>query len=206
MRKPTAERQEEILNAAAKLLARDGAAALTVATLAREVGVTAGALFRHFPSKDAILNALAERAAEGLKGHLLRREGERAEQALRRFVRERLTTIASNPSTLPLVLSADVHLALPAEGQAHLQRAIQATQRHLGELLMEGQKSGVFRQDLPVPQLVVTVMGVLSFLALGRTLPALPVGEMNAEHLLLTLLQPSGVTIQNFHTNAGTHG
>ena len=192
MRKPTAERQEEILDAAARLLVRHGAAALTTATLAAEVGVTAGALFRHFPSKDAILVALAARAAAGLRGHLERREGEGAEAALRRFVRERLTTIASNPATLPLVLSADAHLALPEEGRAHLQRAIQATQQYLGGLLREGQGAGVFRRDLPAPQLMVTVMGVLSFLALGRLQPALPVGGVDAEHLVLTLLRAPG--------------
>jgi len=195
MRKPTAERQGEILDAAARLLMRDGAAALTVATLAGEVGVTTGALFRHFASKDAILVALAARAAEGLKGHLVRREGEPIDGALGRFVRERLTTIANNPSTLPLVLSPDVHLALPEEGRVHLRQAIQATQRYLGELLVEGQASGVFRKDLAAPQLMVTVMGVLSFLALGRVLPALPAGELDAERLVLTLLRPGGSNV-----------
>jgi AcrR family transcriptional regulator len=193
-RKPTAERQGEILDAAARLLAREGAAALTTATLAREVGVTGGALFRHFASKEAILVALAARAAEGLRGHLTRREGESAEAGLRRFVRERLTTITEDPSTLPLVLSSDVHLALPEEGRAHLQRAIQATQRYLGGLLQEGQERGVFRRDLALPELMVAVMGVLSFLALGRTQPALPSRGVDAERLVLALV--SGVSVQ----------
>ncbi len=133
--------------------------------------------------------ALAARAARGLTGHLRRQEGEGAEAALGRFVRERLATVASNPSTLSLVLSADVHLSLPEEGRVHLKGAIEATQRYLCGLLAEGQGGGVFRRDLPAQQLALTVMGVLSFLALGRVLPALPVGQLDAAGLVLTLLK-----------------
>lgn len=62
-RKPTAERREELLDAAGRLLLRNGISPLTMATLAQEVGVTSGALFRHFDTRAAILTALAERTA-----------------------------------------------------------------------------------------------------------------------------------------------
>ena len=64
-RKPTAERKEEILDAAARIMARDGIASLTIATLAREVGVTTGALFRHFETRDAIGQRIAGSADRG---------------------------------------------------------------------------------------------------------------------------------------------
>jgi AcrR family transcriptional regulator len=54
LRLPTVERQAEIV-AAALLLAREASPALiTTSDIATAVGVTQGALFKHFPTKDAI--------------------------------------------------------------------------------------------------------------------------------------------------------
>ena len=112
-RKPTAERQEEILDAASRLLLRDGVAALTMATLAEAVGVTSGALFRHFPSRDAILLALAERMAARLRADLAAHVEGDAPTRLRAFIAARLGTVSRAPTAPAMVLSPDVHLALP---------------------------------------------------------------------------------------------
>ncbi len=42
------ERRVEIADAALRLIATEGIASLTVATLANELGLTGGALYRHF--------------------------------------------------------------------------------------------------------------------------------------------------------------
>ncbi len=51
-----------IADAALRLISHDGIAALTTASLARELDITPGALYRHFASRDAILIAAAKRA------------------------------------------------------------------------------------------------------------------------------------------------
>ncbi|HXZ81348.1 MAG TPA: TetR/AcrR family transcriptional regulator [Terriglobales bacterium] len=48
------------LTEARRILARKGADAVTLRAIARSVGVTANALYRHFQNKDALLGALAE--------------------------------------------------------------------------------------------------------------------------------------------------
>lgn len=64
IRKTQAERREEILDATLKVLGRHGVENTTVARIAEEVGVTAGALYRHFGNRDAIIAAAAQLAIQ----------------------------------------------------------------------------------------------------------------------------------------------
>jgi len=49
---------EEIKSVARGLMAREGTSSLNLRAVAREMGMTASALYRYFPSRDAILTAL----------------------------------------------------------------------------------------------------------------------------------------------------
>ncbi len=63
-RKSQAERREEIIDAALVILGEHGVDGMTMARIAEAVGVTPGGLYRHFGSRDAILAAVVEVAAE----------------------------------------------------------------------------------------------------------------------------------------------
>jgi len=52
------------LEAARKIIARDGPARLTLDSIAKEAGISKGGLMHQFPSKHAVLKALIERHAE----------------------------------------------------------------------------------------------------------------------------------------------
>lgn len=76
-RLPTHARQAEIVAAALRLAQDRSPAAITTTDLARAMGLSQGALFKHFPSKDAIWQASMSWVAE----HLLRSLNEAAQQA-----------------------------------------------------------------------------------------------------------------------------
>ena len=62
MSAPAAGRaRTEILDAAAVLLGRDGYQAATVRAFAARVGIKAASIYHHFPSKDAIVQAVLDR-------------------------------------------------------------------------------------------------------------------------------------------------
>ena len=62
MSAPAAGRaRSEILDAAAVLLGRDGYQAATVRAIAARVGIKAASIYHHFPSKDAIVQAVLDR-------------------------------------------------------------------------------------------------------------------------------------------------
>ncbi|HXD68048.1 MAG TPA: TetR/AcrR family transcriptional regulator [Solirubrobacteraceae bacterium] len=55
------ERLRRVLDAADEVLARDGADAFTTTRIARAAGVPVGSVYRYFPDKEAIVEALATR-------------------------------------------------------------------------------------------------------------------------------------------------
>jgi AcrR family transcriptional regulator len=63
-------RRNEILNAAYRLFVRDGYEGTTVNALIDELGLSKGAFYHHFESKDEVMEALARRVAEQMRARL----------------------------------------------------------------------------------------------------------------------------------------
>lgn len=63
---PANERRETTVEAVVDLAATQNPSEITTAAIAQHMSVTQGALFRHFPTKDAIWHAVMEWAAERL--------------------------------------------------------------------------------------------------------------------------------------------
>ena len=59
-RRPTSVRRREIIDAARLLITEHGMQSLTIGNLARAVGVSEGAIYRHFSGKKRILTGLIE--------------------------------------------------------------------------------------------------------------------------------------------------
>ncbi|MGB8329438.1 MAG: TetR/AcrR family transcriptional regulator [Polyangiales bacterium] len=64
------ELREVLLETAFRLVDSDGLSAISMRALAREAGVSSAAPFRHFADKQALLDAVAERAATDLERKL----------------------------------------------------------------------------------------------------------------------------------------
>ncbi|MGB6975695.1 MAG: TetR/AcrR family transcriptional regulator [Terracidiphilus sp.] len=62
----TAPTSERIATAARRVLVKEGAEAVTMRRIAQATGVTAMAIYRHFPNRDGLLNALADEGFETL--------------------------------------------------------------------------------------------------------------------------------------------
>ncbi len=63
-------RQQQIVDAARKLIFKYGSEHVTVRKIAQEVGVTEGAIYRHFPSKKDIMSLMADHIANNLLGDI----------------------------------------------------------------------------------------------------------------------------------------
>lgn len=93
-----------ILDAAAEVFARDGLEGASMRALAREAGYTAGALYFHFDSKEAIYAALLERSLAALRA-LTQDAADRQESprgALRAAAEAWFDFYAENPRDLDL--------------------------------------------------------------------------------------------------------
>src|SRR5690554_2545172 len=99
MTNPKPSRKEAILQALVEILETDPGARITTAGLAREVGVTEAALYRHFPSKRKMFEALIDFAESTVfsRCQLILQEQEDAQVRLKQLARLMLVFAERNP-------------------------------------------------------------------------------------------------------------
>ena len=106
--RPSAVRRREIADAALAILGEAGLTGLTSATIAKKVGVTDAALFRHFQSKHEVIAAAIDRAEEILFEGFPPKSQDPLDR-LGDFFRRRVRTLRENPGVAKLMMSE--HLA-----------------------------------------------------------------------------------------------
>ncbi|GGY78518.1 TetR/AcrR family transcriptional regulator [Marinobacter zhanjiangensis] len=115
--KSTEQRQSAIIEAVVHLCAEQDPSTLTTARIASEVGLSQGALFKHFPNK----NSLWESVAEWVSGQLTERvfsvagQHERADEALEAMFLAHIGFIVRHPGIPRLMLG---ELQKPGNGAA----------------------------------------------------------------------------------------
>ena len=180
----------ELVDAALRIIATRGIAALTTRSLAEQVGLSSGAIFRHFASIEALIEAVVGRVESVMESTFPAAElppGER----LDRFVEARSTTVGGQVGIMQLMLSEQFLLALPEGGSARLAACAQRTREFVLACVLEGQAAGEFRADLDATALVVVVMGTIQMLALSTAnRRQLGAGSQAVRDALMVLLRP----------------
>lgn len=106
-RKPTSVRQTEIVAAAMRILAAEGARHFTTERVAAAVGITGGTIFRHFSSMDAILDAMVDHIEDILFADFPPDDSDPLE-ALRSFLERRIRVIREHPEVSRLLLTENL--------------------------------------------------------------------------------------------------
>lgn len=138
-------RREAILHALVELLETDPGARITTAGLAKSVGVTEAALYRHFPSKRKMFESLIDFADEAVfsRCQVILQEQEDARARLQQLANLVLVFAERNPG-LCCVLTGD---ALMGENETLRKRASQFFER-LETQVRQILKEGEIRQGL----------------------------------------------------------
>lgn len=97
-----ANRRDALMESAARLFAARGFAAVSTAELGEAVGMSGPALYKHFPSKDALLAEILRDASERLLAgcRAILAEGARPDITLERLVRFHLDFATSDPDVI----------------------------------------------------------------------------------------------------------
>jgi len=164
VRKPAAERREEILGAVCRIIGERGLASLTTTVLADEVGVTSGALFRHFASREEILDGAVRYALERI-GETFPDASLPPLERLLQLGRNRIALFRSEPGIAWLLRSEEASLSLPADAVELLRGQVERSGRYLLDTIREGVAAGAIRDDLEPEHLLVVVMGTIHALA-----------------------------------------
>ncbi len=169
---PTTPRQDEILDHALALVREGGLAALTTRRLAARIGFSEAALYRHFPSKQALVLGLMDRLEAMLLGPV-RRIARREELPIAARLREIVahhTAIVRKHRSLPILLLAE---ASASEDPVLLDRMSTIFRSYLSlveALLREGQARGEIVTDAQPDCLALLLVGPPAALAIRHRL------------------------------------
>jgi AcrR family transcriptional regulator len=156
--RPRKATDDQIFAAAYRAMNRLGPGELTLAEIAAEAGITAGALVQRFGSKRAFLLALSGAHAASA-GELFQRlrSAHRSPLAAVRAYASCLAEMAESPAALARSLAyLQIDLADP-DFRRHLKQQSQATRAGLAELLQAAIDAGEIRGDADAERLARTV-------------------------------------------------
>ena len=166
-RKSAAERKADIVAALLLLADRIGPDRLTTTDIAREVGVTQAAVFRHFPTKAALWTSAAEGIAARLESgwQAAIAANPRPRDRLRALLEVHLSLNETCPA-MPAILNSRELAADDVALRARFGGILTQFRAHLGEALAAMARDGALAADLDLAEAV----DLLAALVLGLTL------------------------------------
>ena len=168
---PADERRAGTIEAVVGLAAEQNPSDITTAAIAKRMGLTHGALFRHFPSKDAILQAVMEWVAERLLSRIDKamRTAASPLAALEAMFMAHAGFVAEHPG-VPRMLFGELQRA----GETAPKRMVQALIRRYGErlreVIAEGKTCGELDARLDAEAAAILFIGTIQGLVMQSLL------------------------------------
>jgi AcrR family transcriptional regulator len=177
--KTTAVRKDQIVNAAKKLIIKHGSENLTIRAIAREVGLSEGALYRHFKSKRDILSLLADTIEADLLGDIKisNIEGESYSKILDSILRGHLSAIKQRQGISFQVIAMCISFG-DKKLNKRLSEIINKYIEEIKSLFRRGVESGELRENLDLDGTALLFFGMTQSLVNIWTLSNY---EMNLE-------------------------
>ncbi|MCK8604304.1 TetR/AcrR family transcriptional regulator [Desulfoferrobacter suflitae] len=158
----TQVRQEQIARAALGLLATHGLQGLNIKRVAQRIGMVPSAIYRHFKSKEEILDAVLGLIEERLVGNVQAVCEESADslERLRLLLMHHIQLIRENEAVPRVVFSEEVGFGDPAK-KSRLYGIISRYLQEVEEILRRGQKEGAIRAELDPATVAVMFLGLI---------------------------------------------
>lgn len=165
------ERREEIIRVTLELAAKQGVDDVTTQDMAQAMGVTQGAVFRHFLSKDAIWLAVMQWVRDRLTGVLGRaaEKGRDPLDALERMFFAHIEFIASHPAIPRMLMSEHLH-GRSAALRRLVTEIMLGFEAKIAGLLSDAQAQGLARADLDVHAAATLYIGMVQGLVLQTSI------------------------------------
>ncbi|MFJ9771298.1 TetR family transcriptional regulator [Kitasatospora sp. NPDC101157] len=141
----TALTAEQILLAAEEVLRRFGPAKATVVDVARELGVSHSSVYRHFPSKAALREAVTQRWLNQAQGELksVMHDGGSATQRLERWLTMLFAAKRKKALDDPELFAT--YMVLVEENSSTVEAHIDTLVGQIAEIFQEGVDAGEFK-------------------------------------------------------------
>ena len=169
-------RQQQILDTTLEIIAEKGVGGVSTAEIAQRVGIVPSALYRHFESKEALIDALLDRTHmilfENVRKMTLKKSDPKED--LKSLFLLHLEFIRKNPGMPKLVFSDAAVFGSP-ERKEKVLSIVKNYMNKLTEIAEKGRRDGDFLQDIS-PEAVafsmvsfVQYVGLISILSDGKT-------------------------------------
>lgn len=158
----TLERQEQIVQAALELINDSGVTGLSIAGIAQKVGIVPSALYRHFTSKDAVLDAvlglIRQRLLDNV-AHVLRKTPVPLKQLNLLFIRH-IAMLNENRAIPHVVFSDAVYNGQPAR-KARVAQIITSYLKEVETIIESGRQDGTIRKSVIPATAAVMFLGMI---------------------------------------------
>jgi AcrR family transcriptional regulator len=158
----TKVRQGQIVNAARKVIIKYGSEHVTVKRIAKEVGISEAAIYRHFRSKKEILSLLADYIGNSLVGDVARAstEGRMPLEILDSVLRSQLSTVEQRRGISFQIIAEIISLG-DRKLNEKIAHAIDRYTNSLKNLLVEAVKAGEVREDIDPDIAATALFGII---------------------------------------------
>ena len=161
-RQNTTVRKKQIMDAARKLIMRAGSEHVTVRNMAKEVGISQAAIYRHFRGKAEVLCFLADSVADGLLHDIdmARNVGFTSVDIIEEILRRHLSRIEQKRGVSFLVLAEIISFgdkSLNKKVSDHIQIYV----GRLRVLLADGVRAGLVRQNIDLAAAALLLFGMI---------------------------------------------
>lgn len=172
---PAAERRAVTVEAVLSLAGDQNPSDITTAAIAQRMNVTQGALFRHFPSKDAIWEAVMEWVAERLLARIddAARGIESPLASMEAMFMSHVAFAAEHPG-MPRMVFSELQRAEPTPAKRMVQTLLQRYGKRLHELLAKGKAAGELSAVLDIEAAATLFIGTIQ----GLVMQALVAGDV----------------------------
>jgi len=158
----TEVRQEQIAEAALRVVGERGVRALNMGAIARRVGIVPSAIYRHFQGKEEVLDAVVNLIGTRLKKNVAAvcDETDDPVERLHMLLERHVRLIRENEAIPRVVFSESVYGGVP-ERKRRLYRVIKSYLDRVGDIVAEGQRQGRLSDGLEPDQAAVMFLGMI---------------------------------------------
>jgi AcrR family transcriptional regulator len=155
-------RREQIAQAALALIAAKGMRGLSLAAVAKQVGLVPSAIYRHFESKDRLVDVAMEHLGERLLSnvHVVEEETRDPIERLHRLLARHMRLIGENQAVPRIIFTEGVYGGR-TERKERVHTVITRYIEHIAQFVLDGQRSGRIRSDLDPRAAAVTFLGLI---------------------------------------------
>ncbi len=172
-RQSAEERKAQIVAEVLRLADEIGPDRLSTTDVARAIGISQPAIFRHFPTKGALWLAVAEDVADRLRSYWAAAEaGTTGPQALlKALIGAQLTAIAETPALPSILFSRELQVDNPALRDV-FRGLLGAFQGRLVAVIRDLQAAGDLKRDVSPEDVAILLTSLVQGVAIRWTLGA----------------------------------